>query len=144
MEWLRADPERAKPVMWYNQSYVFFREIKAADDAGAPLGAMNVPLTSGRSLAFDPAYHMLGTPVYVSAPTMKHVPKAAPFNRLMVGQDVGSAIKGPERGDVYFGSGEDAGKIAGSTKHPARFFVLVPNGPSAAKAAANPGDRSAQ
>ncbi len=87
---------------------------------------------------------MLGTPVYVSAPNMKHVPKAAPFNRLMVGQDVGSAIKGPERGDVYFGSGEDAGKIAGSTKHPARFFVLVPNGPSAAKAAANPGDRSAQ
>lgn len=148
MDWLRADPERAKPVLWYNRSYVFFREIKAADDAGAPLGAMNVPLTPGRSLAFDPAYHLLGTPVYVSAPSMKHVPKAAPFNRLMVGQDVGSAIKGPERGDVYFGSGDDAGRIAGSTKHPARFFVLVPNGPPAAKAAANPwkaaADRSPQ
>ena len=109
---------------------------------------MNVPLTSGRSLAFDPAYHLLGTPVYVSAPTLKHVPQTAAFNRLMVGQDVGSAIKGPERGDVYFGSGDDAGKIAGSTKHPARFFVLVPNSSPAAKAAANPGktaaDRSAQ
>ena len=56
----------------------------------------------------------------------------------MVGQDVGSAIKGPERGDVYFGSGETAGKIAGSTKHPAKFFVLVPNGPPAPKSAAQP------
>ena len=48
------------------------------------------------------------------------------FNRLMVAQDVGSAIKGPERGDIYFGSGEKAGKIAGVTKHPGNFFVLVP------------------
>ena len=138
INWLKADPERAKPVLWHNQSYVFFREIKAADDAGAPLGAMNVPLTSGRSLALDPAFHVLGSPVYVSAPSIKHVPNAAPFHRLMVGQDVGSAIKGPERGDLYFGSGEAAGKIAGGTKHPAKFFVLVPNVVPAAKSAAQP------
>jgi membrane-bound lytic murein transglycosylase A len=136
--WLKADPERAKPVLWYNASYVFFRELKGSDDQGAPLGAMNIPLTSGRSLAFDPAYHALGSPVYVSAPSMRHVPNATGFNRLMVGQDVGSAIKGPERGDIYFGSGEEAGKIAGSTKHPAKFYVLVPNAPAAAKAAAQP------
>ena len=40
-------------------------------------------------------------------------PKAAPFNRLMIGQDVGSAIRGPERGDIYFGSGDAAGKRPG-------------------------------
>jgi len=142
--WLKADPERAKPVLWYNASYVFFREIKASDDQGAPLGAMSVPLTSGRSLAFDPAFHALGTPVYVSAPSMRHVPNVSGFNRLMIGQDVGSAIKGPERGDIYFGSGEEAGKIAGSTKHPAKFYVLVPNAPVAAKAAAQPGKAAAQ
>jgi membrane-bound lytic murein transglycosylase A len=138
INWLKADPERAKPVLWHNQSHVFFREITAADDAGAPLGALNVPLTSGRSLAFDPAFHVLGSPVYVSAPSIKHVPNAAPFHRLMVGQDVGSAIKGPERGDLYFGSGEAAGKIASGTKHPAKFFVLVPNVTPAAKSAAQP------
>ena len=27
----------------------------------------------------------------------------------MIAQDVGSAIKGPERGDIYFGSGDAAG-----------------------------------
>lgn len=128
--WLKADSARANKVMWHNASYVFFRELKG-DEAGAPLGALNVPLTAGRSLALDPRYHALGTPVYVSAPTLTHVTKPAPFNRLMIGQDVGSAIKGPERGDIYFGSGDDAGRLAGVTKHPGRFFVLVPKDPTA-------------
>ena len=54
--------------MWHNASYVFFRELKSADEAGAPLGALKVPLTAGRSLAIDPSYHALGTPIFVSAP----------------------------------------------------------------------------
>ncbi len=123
--WLRADPERAKLVMWQNASYVFFREL--AMDARGPLGAMNAPLTSGRSLAVDPSHHMLGTPIFVTAGNMGHAVKAGAFNRLMVAQDVGSAIRGPERGDIYFGSGDAAGKIAGVTKHPAKFIVLMPN-----------------
>ena len=139
--WLRTDPERGKLVMWQNTSYVFFREIK--DETGAPLGAMRVALTAERSLAIDTAYHALGTPIYVSVPTMKHVPKASPFKRLMVGQDVGSAIRGPERGDIYFGSGDAAGKLASSTKHPGRFFVLVPNG-APREAAAGPQAEKAQ
>jgi len=132
-QWLRADPERGRKVMWQNSSYVFFREIK--DDVGSPLGAMRVPLTPERSLAIDPSYHALGTPIYLSVPAMKHVPKASPFHRLMVGQDVGSAIRGPERGDIYFGSGDEAGRLAGSTRYPGRFFVLVPNTPPPATAA---------
>jgi membrane-bound lytic murein transglycosylase A len=132
--WLRADPERGRKVMWQNSSYVFFREIK--DDVGSPLGAMRVPLTPGRSLAVDPSYHALGTPIYVSVPTMRHGHKPTPFNRLMVGQDVGSAIRGAERGDIFFGSGDEAAKLAGSTQNPGHFFVLVPNGPPAATAAA--------
>jgi membrane-bound lytic murein transglycosylase A len=49
---------------------------------------------------------------------------------------VGSAIRGAERGDIYFGSGDAAAKMAGSTKNPGRFFVLVPNagGPGQQKA----------
>lgn len=141
--WLKADAERANKVMWQNASYVFFRELKG-DESGAPLGALNVPLTPGRSLALDPSFHALGTPVYVSSPTMTHVPKAAPFNRLMIGQDVGSAIKGPERGDIYFGSGDAAGKIAGVTKHAGKFFVLVPKDPAAAKTEGTPDKSAAQ
>jgi membrane-bound lytic murein transglycosylase A len=112
-------------VMWQNASYVFFREL--ANDARGPLGAMNAPLTPGRSLAVDPSHHALGTPIYVTAAKMGHVVKSGAFNRLMIAQDVGSAIKGPERGDIYFGSGNEAGKLAGVTKHAAKFIVLLPN-----------------
>jgi membrane-bound lytic murein transglycosylase A len=133
--WLRDDPERAKSVMWQNASYVFFRELKG-DEAKSPMGAMNTALTPGRSLAVDAAHHALGTPIYVSAEGMTHVDKGG-FRRLMIAQDVGSAIKGPERGDIYFGSGDAAGRLAGVTKHPGRFIVLVPNDP-AQRAAAEP------
>lgn len=133
--WLRADPERANKVMWHNASYVFFRELKGGDDLGAPLGAMQVALTPGRSLALDPSFHALGSLVYVSAPTLKPGKSATSFNRLMVGQDVGSAIRGPERGDIYYGSGDEAGQLAGTTKHPGRFFVLLPNPPAPAAGA---------
>jgi membrane-bound lytic murein transglycosylase A len=123
--WLKADPERAKQVMWQNASYVFFREL-TGEEAKAPRGAMNAPLTPGRSLAVDPGYHALGLPIFVSGFGMTHVNKAGVFNRLMVAQDVGSAIKGPERGDIYFGSGDAAGRLAGVTKHAGKFIVLLP------------------
>jgi peptidoglycan lytic transglycosylase A len=80
----------------------------------------------------------VGTPVYVTAPTLTHVVKGRPFQRLMIAQDVGSAIKGPERGDIYFGSGTAAGNLAGITKHPGRFFVLLPAKAAAERAAAAP------
>jgi membrane-bound lytic murein transglycosylase A len=127
-KWLKVEPERGKEVMWQNPSFVFFRELKGAEGKG-PLGAMNAPLTPGRSLAVDTSFHTLGLPIYVSAAGMMHVnrPGAGAFNRLMVAQDVGSAIKGPERGDIYFGSGDAAGRLAGVTKHPGKFIVLLPN-----------------
>jgi len=111
--------------MWQNASFVFFRELEGKD-ADAPRGALGIPLTSGRSLAVDAGIHALGTPVYVSAPTLTHASKDGPFARLMIAQDVGSAITGPERGDIYFGSGDAAGRLAGVTKHPGNFFVLLP------------------
>ncbi len=120
--WLRADEARGKRAMHQNASYVFFKELP--NDAAAPLGALMTPLSSGRSLAVDPRFHVLGAPVYVSAPSLTHALKGKPYNRLMVAHDVGSAIKGPERGDIYFGSGETAARIAGITKHPGHLFVL--------------------
>ena len=120
--WLRADPARARLVMHQNASYVFFREMPA--DTVAPHGVLEIPLTAGRSLAVDSSVHPLGSPVWVSAPTLTHAVKGKPYQRLMVAQDVGSAIKGPERGDIYFGSGDAAAKIAGVTKHPGHLYLL--------------------
>ena len=120
-DWLRADQVRARPVLWRNESFVFFRAL----EGDSAVGVLGTPLYEGRSLAVDTAFHALGLPIYVSAPEMTHVGPGG-LRRVMVAHDVGSAIKGPERGDVYFGSGDAALALAGVTKHVATFFVLLP------------------
>jgi membrane-bound lytic murein transglycosylase A len=125
-EWLRADAERAKKLMWENPSYVFFEERPDADVSLGPVGAQGVALTPERSIAVDPSYHALGTPVFVLAGAGLKELDGTPFQRLMIAQDVGSAIRGPERGDIFFGSGEEAGARAGTTLVPGDFIVLKP------------------
>src|SRR5262245_7448757 len=122
--WLRADEARGRALMEENRSYVFFRELDADEGRDGPRGAQGVALTPGRSLAVDTAYHRLGLPVFVTAADL--VTEGQPFRRLMIAQDVGSAIRGPERGDMFGGTGDGAGAIAGSTRHPARFSILLP------------------
>lgn len=124
--WLRADPERGKQLMWENPSYVFFEERPEADAELGPVGAQGVALTPERSIAVDPSHHPLGTPVFVLAGDGLKEKDGTPFQRLMIAQDVGSAIKGPERGDIFFGSGDEAGERAGTTLVPGDFVVLKP------------------
>jgi membrane-bound lytic murein transglycosylase A len=111
--------------MHENKSYVFFRTLPEDEAGDGPVGAQGIALTPGRSLAVDAVYHKLGTPVFVAAPKAP-TPDGKTFRRLMVAQDVGSAIRGKERGDIYWGSGAEAGAIAGVTKTEARFYVLLP------------------
>lgn len=136
--WLKADRRRAETVMWQNQSYVFFRELSGAEAEGA-MGVLGIALQPGRSLAVDTTFHSIGMPIYVMSPTLTHATKQATnqdgarppgFARLMIAHDVGSAIKGPERGDIFFGSGDRAGRTAGVTKHPGMFYALLPVGGS--------------
>lgn len=122
--WLRANPTLAREVMWQNKSYVFFRELPGT--ASGPLGVHDMPLTPGRSLAVDTRFHDLGMPIHIVAPTLAMAGGKTGLARLVVAQDVGSAIRGGERGDLFFGSGEAAGRLAGVTKHPVSFYVLKP------------------
>ncbi len=119
--WLQADPERGRRVMWRNASFVFFKPL----DGDRAEGVLGRPLHSGRSLAVDTTFHPLGSLIYVSSPSMSHVGPVG-LQRLMVAHDVGSAITGPERGDIFFGSGPAALALAGITKHAASFTVLTP------------------
>lgn len=123
--WVRGNPDAAKELMWENRSYIFFRELPGWDPGLGPPGGQGVALTPGRSLAVDASIHNLGTPIWVDVPELQD-PAGSEFRRLMVAQDVGSAIKGAGRGDIYWGSGVSAGKIAGKTRHPGRFWTLVP------------------
>lgn len=123
--WVRSNPDAAKELMWENRSYIFFRELEGWDPGLGPPGGQGVALTPGRSLAVDASIHNLGTPIWVEVPAFKD-PAGSEFRRLMVAQDVGSAIKGAGRGDIFWGSGVSAGNIAGKTRHPGRFWTLVP------------------
>ena len=123
--WLKQNPEAARGLMRANRSYIFFREAALAEVDG-PLGAAGVPLTALRSLAVDRALHTFHTPVFVNAPSLTDPERKEAFRRLMIAQDTGSAIVGPARGDIFFGSGAAAGSRAGRVRHEAAMTVLAP------------------
>ena len=109
-----------------NRSYIFFREAEVTDDRLGPLAAAKVALEPGRSLAVDRRFHSFGTPIFVSALGLRDFDDPRPFARLMIAQDTGSAIVGPARGDLFFGSGDRAGEMAGGVRHAAQFYALLP------------------
>jgi len=123
--WFKAHPDRIAEILHQNRSFIFFREAPVADPELGPVAAAKVPLTPGRSLAVDRLIHTFGTPFFVAASTLSAVDNRL-FARLMIAQDTGSAIVGPARGDLFIGSGDAAGEVAGVIKHPARFTILVP------------------
>jgi membrane-bound lytic murein transglycosylase A len=123
--WLAANPQRIDEILWQNRSYIFFREAEVDDPALGPVAAAKVPLTAGRSVAVDRLLHTFGTPFFIHAPALTAF-DTKPFRRLMIAQDTGSAIVGPARGDLFAGSGDAAGEIAGVVRNEADFFALLP------------------
>jgi 3D (Asp-Asp-Asp) domain-containing protein len=123
--WMTAHPDEGAKVRATNRSYVFFR-VTGLTNEGEPVGAQGVPLTPGRSIAVD-RVHEYGTPFFIEAdlPIEGRKPASA-FHRLMIAQDTGSAIVGPARADLYWGAGDEAGRIAGRIRHLGRFVMLVP------------------
>jgi membrane-bound lytic murein transglycosylase A len=124
-DWMAAHPDEAASIRAANRAYVFFRVTGLSNDS-EPVGAQGVPLTPGRSIAVD-RVHEYGTPFFIDAnlPIEGGKP-ASPFRRLMIAQDTGSAIVGPARADLYWGAGDDAGRIAGRIRHSGRFVMLLP------------------
>ncbi len=123
--WAAANPQKLRDALNANPSYVFFRELKDLKDDEGPIGAQNVPLSAGYSLAVDRRFVALGTPVYLAT----NVPLSEErLERLMVAQDTGGAIRGVVRGDFYWGSGPDAGAQAGRMRNQAKMWLLWPRG----------------
>nr|WP_245198704.1 MltA domain-containing protein [Jiella mangrovi] len=123
--WLAAHPERRDEILNRNRSFIFFAEMPVEDPGLGPLGAAKVPLTPLASIAVDRLLSTYGIPYFLSSDSLKI--NDAPFCRLMIAQDTGSAILGPARADIFVGTGDDAGAIAGTIRHAADFFVLVPH-----------------
>ena len=122
--WAQANPAKLSDLLNQNPSYVFFREIKLDGEAGPP-GALGVPLVAGRSIAIDPAFVPLGAPVWLVT-TWPNSTRS--LERLMLAQDTGGAIRGPQRADFFWGFGDDAGREAGRMRQSGEMWLLWPNG----------------
>jgi membrane-bound lytic murein transglycosylase A len=118
--WLLAHPDRARAVMETDRSYIFFALTPLGDTALGSTGSLGANLTPLASLAVDPRVHALGAPFYVAADGPD------PVRAVMVAQDIGGAIRGPVRGDMFFGFGAEAERRAGAMKAPGRLYVLLP------------------
>ena len=118
--WVRRNQAAGEELLFHNDSYVFFREVSQVPADQGPLGAMNRSITTLRTIAVDPAFHPLGAPVWIEKDG------ADPLRRLMIAQDTGSAIKGAQRADVFFGTGDAAGEAAGRLRDPGRMITLLP------------------
>jgi membrane-bound lytic murein transglycosylase A len=128
--WLRdANPQERREVLNANPRTVFFKLQPILDPNAGPLGGQGLPLEPNGSLAVDTAYHPYGVPIFLSA----EAPRVAlsvdkTLRRLVIAQDTGGAIKGPIRGDLYWGTGPEAGTRAGRINHDTKFWVLLPKG----------------
>ncbi len=127
-DWFARNPGRISEITDQNNSFIFFRELSGGDPSLGPEGAQGLPLTSMRSLAVDRNFHQLGTPFWISGTLPGANGADQAYRQLMVAQDTGSAILGAARGDIFFGSGDQAGRRAGLTQHRADFFMLLPKG----------------
>lgn len=117
-KWLRDNPVQAQRYMEDNPRFIFFRW----NDGPGPLGALGVPLEPRRSLAVDPRYIPYGAPLWLDVDD----PDGQSLDGLVVALDTGSAIRGPVRGDYFWGAGPAAFAKAGRMNSRGRYYLFLP------------------
>ena len=123
--YLAENPSEQNDIFAYNESYVFFRL-----NQDGPLGSLGVPVTAGRSIATDSRLYPRGALalVQMDIPIIGAQGELAgwrPVTRFVLNQDTGGAIRGPQRADYYFGTGDEAGALAGYMNRQGRLYFLV-------------------
>jgi membrane-bound lytic murein transglycosylase A len=123
-----APPEEARQVMFNNPSYVFFKKL---DDNA--ITSMGVPAEAGRTIATDSRYFAKGMLGFLSSskPEFDNILATEPnkwteFSRFVLDQDVGGAITGGGRVDLFWGAGAAAGQTAGVMKQKGKLYYLAP------------------
>jgi membrane-bound lytic murein transglycosylase A len=121
-DWAHANPQRVPELLASNPSYVFF-SLRPDSNEG-PRGSLNVPLTDGYSVAIDRKVIPLGSLLWLATTR----PDGSPINRPVAAQDTGGAIAGEVRADLFWGTGDAAGELAGNMKQPGQIWLLWPKG----------------
>lgn len=124
-KYLQEHTNELSDILNYNERYIFFRVVE-----NGPQGALQVPVTPGRSIATDLNIFPKGALAYVKTrkPLLDeqgNVKSWMPLSRFVLNQDTGEAIKGPGRVDLFCGSGDEAEMFAGSLKETGDLYFLV-------------------
>ena len=129
-DWVRRNGqnagEKGRGLLHRNESFVFFETSPVLDETIEPVAAANVRLTPWRSIAVDRSLWPYGLPFWIEVDLPWQDDRMNRFRRLMIAQDTGSAILGPARADLYFGTGDEAGRRAGDIRHQGRMIVFLP------------------
>ena len=120
-KWLKNNQDKKDEILELNKRYIFF---KKSNDLFAK-GSQNTALIAQRSLAIDINWIPLGIPLWIDIDNYGD-PNKLRIKKLMISQDTGSAIKGIIRGDIFFGTGNKPGLLAGKFKQYGKYYVLLP------------------
>ncbi|MGI4838972.1 MAG: murein transglycosylase A [Janthinobacterium lividum] len=121
-DWALANPQRLPEMLASNPSYVFF--TTRPDSNEGPRGSLNVPLTTGYSVAIDRKVIPLGSLLWLNTTR----PDGTAVVRPVAAQDTGGAIAGEVRADLFWGTGDQAGELAGNMKQQGQIWLLWPKG----------------
>lgn len=123
LKFLDDNPQHLRRVLSHNPSYVFFRPL---DTEGGPLGCYGQPVNGGRAIATDRRYFTAPAMAYIETETPTLAGPERPVSRFVVNLDTGGAIRGAGRVDLFFGTGDEAGELAGRMKYEGRLYFLLP------------------
>jgi membrane-bound lytic murein transglycosylase A len=135
MQWLRRfleeNPGERDEIFAYNESYVFFRVTQPG-----PFGSLGVPITAGRTIATDSRLFPKGALVLIATqiPVLDEAGQLSGWRsitRFVLNQDTGGAIRGFQRADLYFGTGDEAAGLAGYMNRSGKIYFLVLKGKNA-------------
>lgn len=130
-EWVRKNGQgqgqAGRKLLEENRSYIFFSIDESLPANAGPTGAAGYPLTAGRSIAIDRSLWAYGLPFWIDAELPAKLPGTSKLSqKLMIAQDTGTAIVGAARADLFVGTGDKAGRLAGRIRHHADMYVLMP------------------
>lgn len=112
-------------VLSHNERYTFFRFLDKD-----PVGSLGEPVTPDRTIATDPDFFPEGALAFICLrkpvfDTEGQVTQRIDSARFVLSQDKGSAIKGPDRVDIFCGFGNQAEYTAGTLKEKGELYLLI-------------------
>lgn len=122
-QWAEKNPKRVKELLNQNPSMVFFAENKVLNPQDGPVGALGVPLHGGVSIAIDRSRIPYGSMMWLQS---TNPATNEPMEQGTLAQDTGGAIRGRVRADYFWGTGKEAGDLAGITRQPLKLWLLWP------------------